>query len=213
MSPKLLDTAERLRAAVLDRYLVVNGDHLMTAEDDAYVDQHFVSLAGLAREEGVDVDSVRRLMIAGLVPLPSYMRSDGTEMVPRDLLKLAKAAGGAQHLPAWFQAQFDDPAEAKNAWADYLSGQYVCLREVSPANLQRKGELCTEIARRIDEPDPGSIEWLRALHSFVDELDLLEPLFAPYDRLRFGGPVSREQLIDDVRRRFPLDRTRGNSDR
>jgi hypothetical protein len=47
------------------------------------------------------------------------------------------------------------------------------------------------------------VAWLAELHALVDELDALEPPFAPYDRLRFGGPISRDTLIDDVRARFP----------
>jgi hypothetical protein len=31
----------------------------------------------------------------------------------------------------------------------------------------------------------------------------LEPPFAAYDRLRFGGPVSRDTCIDAIRERFP----------
>ncbi|MFF8929785.1 DUF6058 family natural product biosynthesis protein [Streptomyces longwoodensis] len=41
------------------------------------------------------------------------------------------------------------------------------------------------------------------LHTLADELDTLEPAFTPYDRLRFGGPTSRDTCIDAVRARFP----------
>ncbi|MEU5663220.1 DUF6058 family natural product biosynthesis protein [Streptomyces longwoodensis] len=40
-------------------------------------------------------------------------------------------------------------------------------------------------------------------HTLVDELDILERSFTAYDRLRFGGPTSRDTCIDAVRARFP----------
>ncbi len=193
----------KLREQVTERYLHLNGDHAMTAEDDAYVNEYFVTVETLARDEGVDPDEIRRLMRKGLVPLPSYLRSDGAQMVPPDLLALAQTAGGIEKLPSWFAGQFDDPVSADEEWKSYLSGKYVCLRHVTPATIKRKNELCEGIARRLKSPHQESTEWLEALHRLVDQLDALEPPFAPYDRLRFGGPVSRDELITDVRRRFP----------
>jgi hypothetical protein len=38
---------------------------------------------------------------------------------------------------------------------------------------------------------------------FLAPFDAIEPPFAPYDRLRFGGPVSRDRLIDETRGRYP----------
>lgn len=65
--------------------------------------------------------------------------------------------------------------------------------------MRRKDELVAAISAELDAgvPDPHAINVL------ADELDALEPPFAPYDRLRFGGPVSRDRLIDDVRARYP----------
>jgi hypothetical protein len=57
----------------------------------------------------------------------------------------------------------------------YLSGQYVCLTETTP----------------------------QLLHTLVDELDAQTAEFTAYDRLRFGGPVSRDTLINDVRMACP----------
>jgi hypothetical protein len=69
--------------------------------------------------------------------------------------------------------------------------------------MQRKDELVDAIEAQLEQPEPGSSGWLVDLHALVDELDALEPPFAPYDRLRFGRPVSRDRLIDDVRTQFP----------
>ena len=194
-----------LRVAVAARYYAVNGQHPMTAEDDAYVSSWYTSVEELADARGRDVDELRRLMLANRLPLPSYIRSDGTQMVANDLLDLVEAAGGSDELPEWFAEQWPSAAEAVCEWDDYLSGRYVCLRSVTPSNMQRKNELCAAIDGELRDPAPDDEAWLEHLHILVDELDAIEPPFAPYDRLRFGGPVSRDRLVDDVRRRFPRD--------
>jgi hypothetical protein len=192
-----------LESAVAARFVAVNGRHPMTPEDDAYVDDWYAPLETIADEAGIDADELRRLMLANRLPLPSYIRSDGTQMVARDLLDLARRAGGADRLPDWFASHFPDPATALAEWDAYLAGQYVCLRSVTPDNMKRKDELVWGIERALAEPEPTSPEWLAHLHRLVDELDDLEPPFAPYDRLRFGGPVSRDRLVDGPRARFP----------
>lgn len=41
------------------------------------------------------------------------------------------------------------------------------------------------------------------LHVAIDELDALLRPFAPSDRIRFGGPVSRDRYVTALRERFP----------
>jgi hypothetical protein len=192
-----------LEAAVAARFIAVNGEHRMTSEDDDYATAWYASVEAVAAAAGRTPDELRRLMLVNRLPLPSYIRSDGTQMVPRDLLALVERAGGVDELPEWFAAHFDDPAAAVAEWDAYLSGQYVCLRSVTPEHIRRKGELAAAIREALTAPRPSSPEWRLDLHRLVDELDQLEPPFAPYDRLRFGGPISRDTLIDDVRARFP----------
>jgi hypothetical protein len=192
-----------LAAAVAARFYAVNGRHEMTAEDDAYVSTWYVRLEELAAAEETDADELRRLMLANRLPLPSYIRSDGTQMVACDLLALLREAGGPDRLRAWFASRWDSPEEAIVEWDDYLSGKYVCLRSVTPENMRRKNELVEAISGELAAPVPASEQWLERLHELVDELEEIEPPFAPYDRLRFGGPVSRDTLIDGVRRRYP----------
>ena len=185
------------------RFAAVNGEHPMTPEDDAYVSEWFVALDALSEHEGIAAAEIRRLMLANRLPLPSYIATDGTQFVARDLLELSRRAGGFERLPEWFAAQFDEPAKAVTEWDAYLAGHYVCLRSTRPENMKRKDELVDAIETQIGAPQPDSPPWLDELHRLVDELDELEPPFAPYDRLRFGGPVSRDRLIDRVRERFP----------
>ncbi|MFJ7121683.1 DUF6058 family natural product biosynthesis protein [Streptomyces albogriseolus] len=186
-----------------ERFREVNGDHPMTDADDAYVSAQFVVLEELCAVRGRDADEVRRLMLDGRLPLPGYLRSDGAEMVPADLFALADEAGGVDLLEAWFTAHWDDPVAGKAEWDAYLSGQYVCLHSVTPATIRRKDRLTAAIGAAVDEPDAGSVRWSERLHALVDELDALEPAFTAYDRLRFGGPTSRDICIDAVRARFP----------
>ncbi|MFE7462761.1 DUF6058 family natural product biosynthesis protein [Streptomyces sp. NPDC057499] len=192
-----------LRQRIGERFREVNGDHPMTGADDAYVSTRFVALEKLCAVRGRDADEVRRLMLGRRLPLPGYLRSDGAEMVPGDLFALADEAGGVELLEAWFTAHWADPVAGKAEWDAYLSGQYVCLHSVTPAAIRRKDHLTAAISASEDEPDAGSVPWSGRLHALVDELDVLEPEFTAYDRLRFGGPTSRDTCIDAVRARFP----------
>ncbi|MFI8203277.1 DUF6058 family natural product biosynthesis protein [Streptomyces sp. NPDC085937] len=188
-----------LKQQLTERFREVNGDHPMTDADDAYVGAQFVVLEELCAVQGRDPDEVRRLMLDGRLPLPGYLRSDGAEMVPADLFALADEAGGVDLLEAWFTAHWADPVAGKAEWHAYLSGQYVCLHSVTPATIRRKDQLTAAIGAAVDDPDADAMR----LHALVDELDALEPAFTAYDRLRFGGPTSRDTCIDAVRARFP----------
>lgn len=192
-----------LKQRIAERFREVNGDHPMTAADDAYVSAQFVALEELCAAHGRDGDEVRRLMLARRLPLPGYLRSDGTEMVPSDLFALAEEAGGTDSLEAWFVTHWADPGAGRAEWDAYLSGQYVCLHSVTPATVRRKEQLTAAIGGAEGEPDAGSAWWLERLHVLIDELDCLEPDFTGYDHLRFGGPTSRDTCITAMRARFP----------
>ena len=80
-------------------------------------------------------------MLDGRLPLPSYVLSDGTPMVPAAHGGLAEVAGGVDRLHDWFVAFWeDDPTTGEEEWAAYLSGQYVCLRQVEPIGMRQKTE-------------------------------------------------------------------------
>ncbi|GGQ53566.1 DUF6058 family natural product biosynthesis protein [Streptomyces asoensis] len=192
-----------LERQLAERFREVNGVHPMTEDDDAYVSSQFVPLEEVCARHGRDPEAVRRLMLEQRLPLPGYLRSDGAEMVPADLFALADEAGGVERLEAWFTAHWDDPATGSEEWDAYLSGRYVCLHSVTPATIRRKDDLTSAISAATDEPDTGSARWSERLHALVDELDALEPAFTAYDRLRFGGPTSRDICIDAPRDRFP----------
>ncbi|MDF6018172.1 DUF6058 family natural product biosynthesis protein [Streptomyces sp. JH34] len=186
-----------------ERFREVNGDHPMTDADDAYVSAQFVVLEDLCAARGRDADEVRRLMLGRLLPLPGYLRSDGAEMVPADLFALSDEAGGTDGLETWFTAHWADPTVGREEWHAYLDGQYVCLHSVSPATILRKDALTAAITAAPDERDAGSPRWSARLHRMIDELDVLEPAFTAYDRLRLDGPTSRDTCIVAMRARFP----------
>ncbi|HEY4457651.1 MAG TPA: DUF6058 family natural product biosynthesis protein [Pseudonocardiaceae bacterium] len=196
--------SEQNRSEVALRFLALNGEHPMTKADDAYVDEYFVPLARLCAQHGREIDAVRVDMLAGRLPLPGYLRSDGTEMVPPDLFDLADRAGGLDDLPAWFQSHWEDEKQGASEWADYLSGQYVCLREQAPHAIQRKDAVLALLTDELAAPQPDQQAWRNHVADLVDELDALELPFTAYDRLRFGGPVTRDVYIDDVRAKFGL---------
>jgi hypothetical protein len=123
-------------------------------------------------------DGVRAEIAAGRLPKPAYVLDDGTEMVAPDHLALAERAGSVDALRDWFEAR------APGEWDAYLSGEYaVCLRTVSPETIRRKAELIAQI------------------EAAAEELDAILRPFAPYDRIRFGGAVSRDRYVTPLRGR------------
>lgn len=189
---------DTLKQAVRDRFVAVNGDHPMTPEDDAYVREHFVP----ATPEAI------QLMLDDRLPLPSYVLSDGTPMVPAAHGELADVAGGVDRLHDWFVAFWpDDPATGEEEWAAYLSGQYVCLRDVEPVRMRQKTERVADAQQAVEilRQDPHDEIGRGLLGQAVDGVlavpgldSLLLPMTA-YDRLRFGGPTSRETWVDGLR--------------
>jgi RimJ/RimL family protein N-acetyltransferase len=193
--------SDPLVAAVRDRFVAVNGDHPMTEADDAYVREHFVEATPVAMEQ----------MLAGRLPLPSYLLGDGTPMVPADHGALAEVAGGLDRLRRWFVAFWpDDPATGEQEWGHYLSGQYVCLRDVTPTRIKAKtervaeAEAAVELLRR-DPHDPIGRGLLGQAVDGVLGVPGLDAILLPmtaYDRLRFGGPTVREKWVDGPREAF-----------
>lgn len=193
--------SDPLVAAARDRFVAVNGDHPMTEADDAYVREHFVEATPEAMEQ----------MLAGRLPLPSYVLGDGTPMVPADHGALAEVAGGLDRLRRWFVAFWpDDPATGEQEWDHYLSGQYVCLRDVTPTRIRAKTERVAEAAAAVDllRHDPHDPIGRGLLGQAVDGvlavpgLDAILLPMTAYDRLRFGGPTVRERWVDGPRAAF-----------
>ncbi|HKE80448.1 MAG TPA: DUF6058 family natural product biosynthesis protein [Solirubrobacteraceae bacterium] len=172
----------------------------LAAADEAYIRSAHVTLDAVA---GPRLEEVRAAMAAGRLPAPAYVLDDGTEMVARDHLALADAAGA--DLAAAFRARYlaargPDP---DGAYEGYLSGAYaICLRSATPENIARKDGLVDEIEALLGDPRPRDHDWRDALRAAVDALDDLERPFAPLDEHRFGKRPTRHRLIDDPRERW-----------
>lgn len=183
-----------MSGSVRQRFLEVNGDHPMTAEDDAYVREHFVP-----------ADAATLVLVeSGAVPLPSYYLSDGTAMVPRDLLDPVRWAGGAEHLHDWFVSHWDadEHTTAEREWVDYLTGQQVCLASATPVRIRQRNERIGQIRSAITalEQDPRDHVARGSLGEAVAGLEDIVLPMTDYDRLRFGGPLVPRVWVHDVRR-------------
>ncbi len=187
--------------AVHDRFVAVNGDHPMTADDDAYVRQHFVAAT----------PETMQLMLDSRLPLPSYVLSDGTPMVPADHGALAEDAGGLDELHDWFVAFWaEDRASGEHEWWRYLTAQHVGLREVTPPRIRQEAERMAEAAAAVDllRRDPHDPVGRGMLGEAIDGaigvtgLDTLLLPMTAYDRLRLGGPTVREAWVDAPRAEF-----------
>ncbi|MBA3330620.1 MAG: hypothetical protein H0T39_07055 [Actinobacteria bacterium] len=154
-------------------------------------------------------DAVRPLVERGLLPRATYVLPDGTPRVPADHAELLHDTGGnaeavAGHFRERYAAAGGDPARADEEYEAWLSGEYgACLHMTSPEAIVTKSALMDAITALVARPDPAHRGWCATLRAAVGALDALERPFAAYDRERFGGPSSRDRLIDATRKRFP----------
>jgi hypothetical protein len=157
----------------------------MNRDDIAYVREAFRPLDASAAE----------LVERGLLPRPTYVLPDGTEMVPETHGALRVGEFRERFLAAGGRPE--DAGEELEAW---LGGGYgACLHDPSPEAIVAKGALMTAIGALLARPAPEDA----ALRAAVDALDALERPFAAADRERFGGSTSRDRLITATRARFP----------
>jgi hypothetical protein len=169
------------------------------ADDIAYVESSFTPMP----------DPVRELVEQGILPRATYVLPDGTPMVPSDHAALLEDADGdpnavAERFRERFVAAGGDPDAAEEEHAAWLSGEYgACLKNTSPEAIVAKSALMTAIRALLAAPAPTDPSWRTSVRSTVDALDALERPFAAWDRVRFGGPSSRDRLITATRERFP----------
>jgi len=176
-------------------------------QDIAYISENFSTLGELCREAGIDEAVIRREIAIGERPRASYRLADGREFFPRDYLaSYFSRQAFSQRLR---EAAKDErvtltDADIDDEWQSYLTGIYgVCLKEVTPENIVRKGALLERIERLLADPQQHNFAWLRELGETVNLLDALERPFSPYfDRVVFGRPPTRDSHIRDVRVRF-----------
>lgn len=193
-----------LKREIAERYREVNGDHPMTEADDAYVSAQFVVLEELCAIHDRGAEEVQPAD-AGGVPAAAglpQVRRRGDGRRPTSSPWPTKPGVRTDSRPG---SPPTGPTRSCGGeeWKAYLGGRYVCLHSVTPSTIRRKDELTAAIAAAPDARDAGSPQWSAHLHLQIDELDRLVPGFTGYDRLRFGGPTSRDTCIDAMRARFP----------
>ena len=93
---------------------------MLTDADRLYIRANFRSLAELCAGRAVNPDDVRALLATGLLPRPTYVLDDGTEMFPPDYFELVDAAGGVENLRGEFERRFLAAAEAAGGPARLL---------------------------------------------------------------------------------------------
>jgi hypothetical protein len=182
-----------------------------SAADLHYVRAHYFTLEELCADRVETAAEARSLVGDGLLPAPSYVLPDGTEMFPADLFVLPdQARKAAATLRAHFDARYRAAGGAEDElepdWRGYMDGIFgVCLRNVLPETMVRKAELVDSLTRLLSAPIPDDAAWRSRLRREVWELDALERPFAPdFDRSgRLGQPPTRDLLIEAARGRFP----------
>jgi uncharacterized protein DUF6058 len=176
--------------------LLVYLDSMLTDRDVRYIRSEFCALEVVCREAGREPESVRALMAERWLPGPAYVLPDGTVMVPEDYLDYPDRAT--------FEREYTGD-DLEGDLEGYLDGTYfICLRRPTIANILRKTQLVERIRALLAEPRPESEGWRSELRFSVDELDGLERPFSPdHDRVAFGRPPTRDELIAEPRRRYP----------
>jgi hypothetical protein len=181
----------------------------LTTADIAYICANYLTLDELCAGRDETPAEMRRLIEKGLLPRPSYVLEDGTEMFPADYFRLVDEAGGPGALRTSFEERLRAAGgeDLESDWRAYLGGIYgVCLRDVTPEAIVRKARLVSSLCELLVLARPADPEWRERLRAEVDELDELEREFSPdYDRNeeRFGRKPTRDLLVAAARERYP----------
>jgi hypothetical protein len=204
----------------------------LSERDLRYIRTRFVPLRRISAKSGLLERDLRAWRTAGRFPLPAYVTPEGTEWYPPALgplvrrclslhvdlrslfvrefttalagLRLAEPALHQSFLQDVEAVGRDDRAVAESYWEVYRGGLYgVCLRVPWVPGIVQKGRLMLAIDELTREARPEDPTWGRRLRKLVESMDSTEMPFAEWDRVRFGGPVSRDRYVTEMRRRFP----------
>jgi hypothetical protein len=185
----------------------------LNPDDLRYVRREYVTLAEACAGR-CTIDEARALIRTRRLPEASYVEEDGTERVPADYFALVDEAGGVLRLRACFVERYARAMRAagveaiesaiESEWQSYLDGAYgVCLKRVTPEGIFEKEALVRTIEALLRRAEPSDPRWRDELCAKVTRLDEVEREFAPCDRARFGGSVSRDRAILAPRALYP----------
>ena len=181
--------------AVRDRFREIHGDHPATPADDRVL---------TATHEPVADEQVLADMVAGRLPMPPYLLSDGTPVAPRDHLDPVAWAGGVDGLHDWFVHYWpeDRRDDAERAWEDWMAGRSGWLTPDTPRTVRRveRAQAQAREAVSLLEADPSDLVARGSLEEAVELLDRLLLPSTDHDRSRLGGSTPREEWVDGLRR-------------
>jgi uncharacterized protein DUF6058 len=203
-----------------------------SSRDLEYIRSRFVTLEDIASRCGVSSRLIRDWQRAALFPAATYSTPDGMEWYsPGYCLAVRRALRRNWNLRRLFLTEFraalaslrkrerdlydaiiqeaapgekSAPTAALVYWKDFLSGRYgACLRLPWIPCMIQKERLVGRIGKLVLQPNPTSPAWAGQLRQSVNALDRLELPFSDWDRVRFGGSVTRDIFITRIKERFP----------
>ncbi|MHB1440379.1 MAG: DUF6058 family natural product biosynthesis protein [Cuniculiplasma sp.] len=195
-----------------------------SVNDIEHIRSTFVDRKTLVEKTGTTDEKLQKWYDNGDFPEPTYSTDDGKEWYPPYLVILIgkglnnesspreeflKDAEKVLNKPAYVyrfgnvEVTGSHEDDAQKMWKDFKSGLYgACLKKPEPESILEKGELIKTIKELISNSDPTSTEWRSTLREKVNSLDTIEAQFTDYDRIRFGGTVSRDIFITNVKKQF-----------
>lgn len=195
-----------------------------SVKDIGHISNHFLDRNTLIEKSGVSNTVIEKWINHGEFPDPTYKTPDGKEWFPpylvilirrsienssnpkdeflKDAVKVLSKPGYVYRFGK-VESTGMNPEDAEKMWMDFRSGLYgACLRKPDPDSILQKGDLIRQIEELLSRPEPGNTDWCSALRKSVENLDTIEAQFTDYDRSRFGGSVSRDIFITNVKNKY-----------
>jgi hypothetical protein len=114
---------------------------MLTPDDVAYIEKGFRRLEELCAERDMTPSELTDLRARRLLPCPTYVLDDGTEMVPEDYFDLLNVAKDPNRIPEQFAQELRDHAGGKleRALRREVHALDVLEREFAPFDRVRWG--------------------------------------------------------------------------
>ena len=192
--------------------------------DLSLITEKFLELKTLVKKSGASDSQIEKWIVNQDFPDPTYRTPDGKEWYPPYMVILIKrsvenntnpktefmkdsekvlAKPGYVYRFGKVETTGTSTEDIENMWKDFKSGLYgACLRKPDPRSILDKGYLIMKIEGFLSKPEPENSVWRAALKEAVNLLDGIEAQFTDYDRTRFGGTVSRDLFITNVKKEY-----------
>lgn len=192
--------------------------------DLSVITEKFLEMRTLVKKTGTSEDQIGKWIKNEEFPDPTYRTPDGKEWYPPYMVILIKrsmenntnpktefmkdsekvlAKPGYVYRFGKVETTGTSTEDIENMWKDFKSGLYgACLRKPDPKSILDKGYLIKKIEELLSKPESKNYVWRAALKEAVNLLDSIEAQFTDYDRTRFGGTVSRDLFITNVKNEY-----------